>query len=186
MRNDDQIKKNLVSNKHIDKPVVFVPFGGMNDEVDEVTCLKNTILEIHKENPDHNILVLGRTNAMIDRILEDNELVDDIGTKITFKANPTIDIEAMTMHKSKGLTFDEVIIIGLNKNFPITKNNNSWYEYIFRNKPIKESIPFAEERRLFYVALTRTKNKVYLLCNTDFKFRSDFIKELEDIANNNK
>ena len=186
MKNEDQIKKNLVSNKHIDKPVVFVPFGGMTDDADEVKCLKSTILDIHKENPEHNILVLGRTNAMIDRILEDDELVDDIGTKITFKANPTIDIEGMTMHKSKGLTFDEVIIVGLNKNFPITKNNNSWYEYIFRNKPVEEAIPFAEERRLFYVALTRTKNKVYLLCNADSKNRSDFIKELSDIINNKK
>ena len=186
MKNDDQIKKNLVSNKHINKPVVFVPFGGRIGEDNEIKCLKSTIIDIHREHPDHNILVLGRTNAMIDNLLEDEELVDGIGTKIIFKGNPRIDIEGMTMHKSKGLTFDEVIIVGLNKNFPITKNNNSWYEYIFKNKPIEEAIPFAEERRLFYVALTRTKNRVYLLCNENPKYRSDFVKELSEIITDAK
>jgi DNA helicase-4 len=184
MKNDDQIKKNLISNKHIDKPVIFIPYGGRIGEDNEVKCLKTTIIDIHQKYPDHNILVLARTNAMIDTLLEDEELVDGIGTKIIFKGNPRIDIEGMTMHKSKGLTFDEVIIVGLNKSFPITKNNNSWYEYIFKNKPIEEAVPFAEERRLFYVALTRTKNRVYLLCNENSKYRSDFIKELGKIITN--
>ena len=40
----------------------------------------------------------------------------------------------------------------------------------------KESYLYAEERRLFYVALTRTKNNVYLLTNKNKT--SIFIKEL--------
>ena len=40
-----------------------------------------------------------------------------------------------------------------------------------------------EERRLFYVALTRTKNKVYLLAPTNDKEKSIFIKELKDYDN---
>ena len=39
----------------------------------------------------------------------------------------------------------------------------------------REYIPFEEERRLFYVALTRTKNRIYLLCNN---LDSPFLKEL--------
>ena len=89
---------------------------------------------------------------MVNRILEDEELIDDIGSKIVFKGNEDIQIDSMTMHKSKGLTYDEVIIIGLNKSFPCVKTDIYWYEELYKNKPIIESIPFAEERRLFYVA----------------------------------
>ena len=42
--------------------------------------------------------------------------------------------------------------------------------------PIASSFPYSEERRLFYVALTRTKNKVYLI--TKKGEESIFIKEL--------
>ena len=47
-------------------------------------------------------------------------------------------------------------------------------------------IPFAEERRLFYVALTRTKNNVYLLVNKNPEKRSQYINEIYNIIVNNK
>lgn len=54
-------------------------------------------------------------------------------------------VQIMTAHGSKGLEFDTVIIAGCNqKNFPMTKGD------------------IEEERRLFYVALTRAKNHLYL------------------------
>ena len=49
-----------------------------------------------------------------------------------------------------------------------------------------ESIDFPEERRLFYVALTRTKNNVYLLVNRNPKLRSKFIEELYLIMRDRK
>ena len=42
--------------------------------------------------------------------------------------------------------------------------------------PQKENFEFAEERRLFYVALTRAKQKVYLLARQDRP--SSFIEEI--------
>ena len=42
--------------------------------------------------------------------------------------------------------------------------------------PLSHRFPYDEERRLFYVALTRTKNKVYLLIPE--RSRSTFIDEL--------
>jgi DNA helicase-4 len=46
------------------------------------------------------------------------------------------------------------------------------------HKPEPEGIEFAEERRVFYVALTRTKNQVTLLCNSDTNNRSSFLDEI--------
>lgn len=181
MRNKNQIRKRLISNKHNNNPIIFKIF-----ENNEIECLKNTILEIHNKNKEHNILVLGRTNSIIDNIVEDEELLDDIGNKVTFIGNKDINIDAMTMHKSKGLTYDQVILIGLNKKFPSAKTEEYWYKSLYKSEPIKEGIPFAEERRLFYVALTRTKNNVYLLCDKNPNNRSSFIKELYDITLSNK
>ncbi len=186
MRNPDQLRKKLISSKHLDNPIIYKKFDSSSNNLAEIDCLKKTILEIHDNYPDHNILVLGRTNRMINRILEDEELLDDIGSKITFKGNEDIQIDSMTMHKSKGLTYDEVIIIGLNKTFPSVHTNIYWYEELYKNKPIEEHIPFAEERRLFYVALTRTKNRVYLLIDENAKNRSEFIREIDDIINEAK
>ncbi len=193
MRNEDQIKKQLVSDKHIDNPIEYRYFDSsidssmdnISDPTKEIECLKETIKEIYKEHPEHRILILGRTNRIVDKITDDEELIDDIGSKIVFKGYEDIQIEGMTMHKSKGLTFDEVILIGLNKNFPSFKTDIYWYEDLYKNKPIGESIPFAEERRLFYVALTRTKNKVYLIIDKDANKRSEFVKEIDEIIKNN-
>ena len=181
MRNPWQIKKNLVSDKHIDNPIVERFFDSDLGPNEEVECLKKTILEIHKNNPTHNILILARTNKGIDKCLADEMLIDGIDTKIIFKNYESIKIDGMTMHKSKGLTYDEVILIGLNKSFPSSKTGMSWIEELYRNKPLAEPIAFAEERRLFYVALTRTKNHVYLLCDRQASKRSEFISELNNI-----
>lgn len=177
MKNNKQIKKDLVSNKHLPNPIKFVMF-----ENDEYTKLKELILYIHKANPNHKILILGRTNKIIDRMFLDETLKDDIGTKITFIGYEDIDINGMTIHKSKGLTADEVIVIGLDNNFPKSNSGLFWLENLFKNTYLDEYIPFAEERRLFYVALTRTKNFVYLLVNSNPKYCSPFINEIYSIT----
>lgn len=180
MRNPDQIKKYLLSNKHLNRPVEFVYF----DDNHEYDKLKEVILNIHNSNPDHNILVLGRTNAIINRCFDTDYLNDELGTKISFVGYEDIELEGMTIHKSKGLTFDEVIVIGLNKSFPSSDKSNYWIISLFRYPSVIEKIPYAEERRLFYVALTRTKNKVYLLVNKDETKQSVFINEIKEICYN--
>lgn len=81
----------------------------------------------------------------------------------------------LTIHKSKGLEEENIILINLyNKtnSLPSKIKNN----YII-NKIIKEDeYPYEEERRLFYVALTRTKNNIYLLVPQTNQ--SIFVKEL--------
>ena len=127
-------------------------------------------------------MILARTNKLIKRCYDDPELKDDVGTKIKYVGYEEIDIDGMTIHKSKGLTSDEVILIGLNQNFPQADYELFWLESLFKAKPAQESIEFAEERRLFYVALTRTKNHVYLLVNKNPKQVSPFISEIYNIV----
>lgn len=180
MRNKTQIPKLLVSNKSITSPIKFIlyKYG------EEYQTLKKLILHIHKNNPNDKILILGRTNKVIDDCFNEKEFKDEIDTKITFVGYEDIDIDGMTIHKSKGLTSDQVILIGLDKNFPIDYSNDFWMSSIFKEKLEQESIPYAEERRLFYVALTRTKNNVYLLTNENQKYRSPFLDEMLYIVQN--
>ena len=182
MQNTSQIKKELVSNINIEKPIKFIPF----EDNDEYEVLKKLILKIHFEKPEHNILVLGRTNNIINKCYNDPQLLDSVGTKMQIVGYEDIDIDLMTIHKSKGLTADEVILIGLSNNFPLEHQNDFWILNILKTDVPIESIDFPEERRLFYVALTRTKNNVYLLVNRNPKLRSKFIEELYLIMRDEK
>ena len=84
----------------------------------------------------------------------------------------------MTIHKSKGLTTDHTYLLGLDKSFP-NKYPVYWIDTAISEEPIKEPIDYAEERRVFYVALTRTKNEVTLCLSKDVTNRSPFINELK-------
>lgn len=137
-------------------------------------------MKIYTKNKDYHIMILGRTNGIINKIYEDPDLKDGIGTKIIYEGY-NIDIDGMTIHKSKGLTSDEVILIGLDENFPKLLGD-FWMIELFKNHWYEEKIPFAEERRVFYVALTRTKNNVYLLVNKNPLHRSRFINEIYNIS----
>lgn len=181
MKNPVQIKKELLSNKSISNPIRFVFF----DEGQEYDTLKKLLLKIHENNKNAHIMILARTNRMIENCYIDGELKDAMGTKIEYVGYEDIDIDGMTIHKSKGLTCDEAIIIGLNKNFPNANWNSFWLPYVMLNTGSSESFPFAEERRLFYVALTRCKNHVYLLVNRNPLLRSAYINEIYNIVHEN-
>jgi len=69
----------------------------------------------------------------------------------------------MTAHSSKGLGFDNVIVLNLIEGkygFPSQIEDDPIIKLVTTED---KTVPYAEERRLFYVALTRTKNRVYLV-----------------------
>ena len=85
-------------------------------------------------------------------------------------------VKLMTIHSAKGLEFDYVFITGLEENlFPSSQCANSRQE-------------MEEERRLFYVALTRARKMVTLTCaQTRYRFGSlqfcedsRFLEEIPD------
>ena len=85
-------------------------------------------------------------------------------------------IEFLTVHKSKGLETDYVILLQCNKDtygFPSQVSDAPVLNYVLTKS---DQFPYGEERRLFYVALTRTRNNIYLLVPKSNY--SIFIKEL--------
>jgi DNA helicase-4 len=95
---------------------------------------------------------------------------------------PQLDLTFKTIHSSKGLQADHVIVLGLETGwyaFPSEIADDPLLQLV---TPQAESFPNADERRLFYVALTRARHRVYLLGNRSFP--SPFLKEIiEDEAN---
>jgi DNA helicase-4 len=82
----------------------------------------------------------------------------------------------LTIHASKGLEEECVIIINLRDDtlgIPNKIKDNEILKCVNNNVDL---YPYEEERRLFYVALTRTKSDVYLL--VDKKNPSIFVKEI--------
>lgn len=84
-------------------------------------------------------------------------------------------IEFLTVHKSKGLEADYVILLQCNKDtygFPSQVSDDPVLNYVLTKS---DQFPYGEERRLFYVAITRAKIKTLILY--DKRFPSVFVDE---------
>ncbi|WP_051531293.1 ATP-dependent helicase [Clostridiisalibacter paucivorans] len=100
----------------------------------------------------------------------------------TVKKHDSNKLRMSTIHSSKGLEFKRVFIIDLIENeFP---SSTSISQHLNGNGELLE-----EERRLFYVGMTRAKEELYLLTiqskNNEPVKQSTFISELEDIDSYN-
>ncbi|NMA58623.1 ATP-dependent helicase, partial [Clostridium cochlearium] len=89
--------------------------------------------------------------------------IKDIQTENEFlkEKNDTGAVNLMTVHGSKGLEFPIIFIIGMN-------------EGVFPNK----RSPIEDERNLFYVAITRAKDKVYLSSVDYLVYKNNFNRKV--------
>jgi len=96
--------------------------------------------------------------------------------KVLYHKRPDLKMEFMSAHKSKGLQSDYAFIIN-NKDsrmgFPSKIQDDPVLDLLLDNC---DQYPFAEERRLFYVALTRAKVKTFIV--TVKGKESEFVQEL--------
>ena len=79
------------------------------------------------------------------------------------------------MHKSKGLEAAYVILLQCNKDtygFPSLVSDDPSLQYVLT---ASDCFPYGEERRLFYVAITRAKIKTWVFY--DARFPSVFVDE---------
>ncbi len=169
MKNKNQIEKQLYSNKHLSKPIKIIYYENQKE-------IFQKLLDYLSEQNKKNILVLGRNRKDIYNVLNSNIHYQE---KYHYK---NISFQYMTVHQSKGLEEDCVIIIHLENSimgFPNKLDEDPIFRFL---NPNKETYAYEEERRLFYVALTRTKNENYLLVPKNKE--SLFVKELiRDFSN---
>lgn len=186
-KNDSQLKKALVSTKHIEDPVVIESY---TEEVDRKQTkgkggkyymigktVENIVSGILQENPKSSILLLGRYGFDAYHLSRSADFIYDEKTGgVLLKNYHGARLEFMTVHRAKGLGFDNVIIINARNElygFPSQIQEDPVLKFVVKDD---FSIAYAEERRLFYVALTRTKNRVYIV--TPEQHPSQFVSEL--------
>ncbi|MBO4574340.1 MAG: UvrD-helicase domain-containing protein [Bacteroidales bacterium] len=186
-KNTSQIKKALISPKHISNPIIIQTY---TEEVDRTKTegkggkyyligetVETIMKEILADNPKSSILLLGRYGFDGYNLTKsaDFEYWEKTGN-VTSQKFADIEMEFMTVHRAKGLGYDNVIIINAMDSmygFPSKIQDDPVLKYVVKTD---HSIEYAEERRLFYVALTRTKNRVYIV--TPQQRPSEFVREL--------
>jgi DNA helicase-4 len=171
MKNQNQIPKILRSEISCKNPVCL-HYYKENNFFAVFEGLLNYIIKEYGE--EKTILLLGRTNYDIDFLrlnknystAKVNENIESFiikGNTIIYKKHDKLKIAFLTVHKAKGLEADNVIILNMKNDklgFPNRIADDPVLQLLL---PAEDNFAFAEERRLFYVALTRTRNKTFLL-----------------------
>ena len=193
-KNSKQIKKALISPKRIENPVYIQSYedkfssnknqakGGIYDNIG--AAINEAIAQIIKYNSVENknnipsILLIGRYGFDARNMCKSNQFSYDekSGNVFSSKYGAKVKLNFMTAHSSKGLSAENVIIINAKDNiygFPSKVEDDPILKLVVS---YDDSYNYAEERRLFYVALTRTKNRVFII--TPKHKPSEFIKEL--------
>ena len=146
MKNPDQTRKELKSSKSLKYPIKLVKFDNDFDEILKFELIiKNIINQSAFKNK--KILILGRNNKDIFNLLKNFNVENEYGkrkfeilgdedklrrnkfVKIVYRESPDVNIEYRTVHQSKGLECDNVILINLKNwkaGFP-----NKWLMILF-------------------------------------------------------
>ncbi len=157
-QNPSQIKKDLTSfTKQSKKAVTLLDSDLMLQDLTRLAKLY--------ENKETTVLILGRNNKQRPAKLDD------------WKAQwPQLNLEYMTCHASKGREADYVFIVDVNKGIFPSPDRETGLAAVMQ--PRTENYTDAEERRLFYVALTRARKHVWVCANSHNT--SSFVNELID------
>lgn len=165
-KNPDQIKKNVVADQGGEgKPIVLIRAGGEQQGVRE--ALQRISKDVRASGfKNATVYILGRYNFNRDWV--PNE--DFPGLKITYR----------TVHGSKGLEADYVVLVNLEfgrHGFPSEIEDDPILNLAMSEL---ETFEHAEERRLLYVALTRARKQAFLVTrqNKDSMFAVELMSDL--------
>ena len=190
-KNPTQSHKNVFNLK--DKPtLIHVIYNHPDVKNDDTESLNIILQSIIKEQGYENVCkkefqIISRFNHDISRLRESDNLKieTDIssGTANIYWRNarsPTeiIKLEFCSMHKSKGITRDIVIVLNMNSSLMGMPARRETDPIIYNLLSHEDNFAFSEERRLFYVAITRAREATYLIAN--FQKPSPFVLEISD------
>ena len=172
MQNPAQLQKSLRSSKTITYPISLWFY-----EENPFSALKRMIEKLIKDfGTESSIMLLGRT-AYDAELLKESKLFDIKKTNgesvYKYKDSPETPIFFLTVHKAKGLEADNVIILNFENSllgFPNKISDDPMLGLVLSET---DQFPYSEERRLMYVAITRTRNRTFILTNS--KKPSEFI-----------
>ena len=159
-QNPKQLKKEITAGKTADGPVIYITDRSVGAILSDLAVLD--------ENEESKIdaFVLGRFN-----------FTDGVKESYGHFRNRGAEVSGLTVHKSKGLEADYVVVsnvISDKYGFPSGVEDDPIISLLL---PEGEEFPHGEERRLFYVAVTRAREKVWVVVPEN-KCPSPFVEEL--------
>lgn len=171
MKNKEQ-KEKTIKTPEGDTKKTYLNFVKCDGEDEE--GVKKEVEKIVSAIPtNQSILLLGRYNYDAVSVgykgkmdITENRMTVRVGIR---------EIPFLSVHSAKGLEADNVILVNCNQGaygFPSLIEDDPILDFVLSKS---EAYPFAEERRLFYVAMTRARMKMYVLY--DQKRPSPFIGE---------
>ncbi len=178
MENPNQIVKQMNSGCNTEKYVLGEIHGYTQESA--VRFMVERLRELPK---GVSVFFIGRYNFDIELLRHDPRLSirydnKTQSAKITLSIRPDLNMAFYTAHRSKGLQADYVFVINTrdtHMGFPSRTDNPPLIEALLEHA---DNYDFAEERRLFYVTITRARKKVFLV--TAGNNLSPFVKELKD------
>lgn len=185
LKNDNQLKKNLESHADGDgQPytLFYYDYDTINFSEPVISAL-NDIQEREEDISSVKVLLLGRYNHDISPMFKFGSFSVKFDRreqkqKVKWSGNPNLSIEFLTVHSAKGLEADYVVLLNGNSGkygFPAEISDDPILNLLLTDA---DQYPNGEERRAFYVAMTRTKKHLYIIANQQIK--SKFLLEIED------
>lgn len=186
LKNPNQTKKELRGTSSGKFSTYKIAYS-VSENQDDTYALQNIFNELLNSGKvkGKEIFILGRYSFDIDRIKNEGNIfeINKANETISYAIKTTdgevrrLSAQFMTVHKAKGLEADIIIVINCNSGkhgFPSGMTDDPVLNLLLSEADQFEN---GEERRLFYVAMTRAKELVYFVADSSYK--SKFIAELE-------
>lgn len=151
--------KSIISSTHMDKPVE-INYYSKDNIYEKFLALDYAITKIYRDNKDSRILILSPFKDAINEYVENGYFKKGQDGLLVYQSNPKVHIEFHTVLETKGLEYDQVILLAGRRCYSF--NDDDELLKLFDNVKT-ELIDNPEDRRLFYIAMTRTKNKLYII-----------------------
>lgn len=176
MKNQEQKEKTIRPPKD-DKYSTYLSFEKCDGDKDG--ALRKVTEIVAKTPTKQSIMLLGRYNYDAASVGFDGK-IDMKENRIRVKIGGR-DLPFLSVHSAKGLEADVVILVNCNQGaygFPSLIEDDPILDFVLSKR---EGYPFAEERRLFYVAMTRARMHMYVLYDNDkpSPFIGEFVLKVE-------
>ena len=175
LANPEQEIKNVHSFKEdAETKLDFLSTDGKESIVETVKYIAEQIPE------EKEVLLLGRYGFDVN-IFKNTDLTIHETKGRVYVAYGQRKMTFMTVHQSKGLEFDYVVLLNCNGGtigFPSQISDSPVLKYVL-SEP--DNYAFSEERRIFYVGITRAKEHTWVLydMNNPSPFVKEFVSTLE-------
>lgn len=171
LKADEEFIPPSSSHRHGAKPIlVRYSSGGESNSLLAKEIIKLCRSEPYRYRPG-DIAVLARSKVLLTKYIEQYLIEQNIPCR--FHRNEEFDVlgnevKLITMHSSKGLEFPVVFLVGL---------SDQYMPHIQKDSETKLGDEL-QERKLFYVSMTRAAERLYLLHPQSY--RSRFIHDLDE------